>query len=370
MSTVNIKQVAQRAGVSVGTVSRVLNGYTSINPRRLERVNQAIEELGYQRNRAAQLLATQRRGSLARTGNVAVVFTDMGSAWANHPLLAAYVSGLERACSERGFHLLVELHPTGQVPSCVRDHKVDGLVIKATNQLPTFMAHLPSDLPIVGLSMYEPALPFTQVLLDNRAAGWSVTEHLWQQGHRRIAYICTVASHRMFIPRFQGYQEFLMARGSYQPELVWSQNHPTVHNNPEQSFPDLSAVVEPWFNLPPAQRPTAAVTANDWMAGALYQALAQRGLRVPDDLSVIGIDDSVVCTAVMPGLTSYALPFDVAAHAAAVALIEQIEDPAKRQTCHMQMVRGHLVPRASVRPLLVQTTDSVNAASPLEEQTS
>ena len=129
--SVTITDVARAAGVSVGTVSRVLNGFTNITQTNFDRVQQAIKELGYEKCRSAEQLVSRRNGSRVRTGNIGMVFTEMGSDWASHPMVAAYSMGVERACEEKGFHALIEFSDgRGGLPRCIRENKVDGLLVK------------------------------------------------------------------------------------------------------------------------------------------------------------------------------------------------------------------------------------------------
>src|ERR1700761_6370834 len=106
-NSVTIADVARAAGVSVGTVSRVLNGYTNITPDNLQKVQAAISELDYKKCQSAGLLVSRKNGSRARTGNIGMVYTELKSQWVNHPLIAAYTLGVEEACYQRGFHALV-----------------------------------------------------------------------------------------------------------------------------------------------------------------------------------------------------------------------------------------------------------------------
>ncbi|HEY0257214.1 MAG TPA: LacI family DNA-binding transcriptional regulator, partial [Candidatus Methylacidiphilales bacterium] len=213
--------MAHHAGVSVGTVSRVLNGYTNISAENHDRVKRAVEELGYEKCRSAEMLVARRRGSSVRNGNIGMVFTGMGEEWAEHQLVMAYTIGAERACAAKGFHALVELTTDDEkLPRCVRENKVDGLIIKSTRSLCSFLKLIPAELPVVMIGVNDPTMSVPQIAPDEQGAGWLVTEYLWNLGHRRIAFLCTDTLHPLILGRLHGYESFLRTRRSYDPALV------------------------------------------------------------------------------------------------------------------------------------------------------
>ncbi|AHF92843.1 alanine racemase [Opitutaceae bacterium TAV5] len=352
-STITVQDVARNAGVSVGTVSRVLNGATNIAPENLKKVQVAIEELGYQKNHSAGLLASRRVGSVSRTGNIGMVYTEAGPSWNNHPLVAAYTLGVEQACQEKGFHSLIELSGDDKtMPRCVRERKVDGLLIRCTRADPEFLKTERLDIPVVFVGLNNPAVHFPQVAPDNQGAGWMMADYLWQKGHRRIAFLCTDALHPFFIARLHGYESYLRQRQAFVPGLVTMNvlHRPGDRTRPESVPPNMVSLLDPLLALPTEQRPTAILTANDWMARGLYDALAARGLTVPADMAVAGFDNmEPLCEAMIPPLTSFDLDFTAVARAAAMELFDMITVPSARRDPAVHLVRGRLVERASVR---------------------
>lgn len=347
-----VNDVARSAGVSVGTVSRVLNGAANIAPVNLAKVQQAIRELGYQKNHSAGLLASRKTGSSTRTGNIGLVFAEMGSAWSTHPLLAAYTMGVEQACQEHGYHPLVELTvPSRELPRCVREQKIDGLLVKATRGVPAFLNDLPAGLPVILISINDPTELLPQVAPDNRGAGWVVADYLWQQGHRRIGFVCTDSQHPMFIERMQGYESFLRMQQAFDPARVVMESLVVNPNLPEETPPDMTRALQRLLSANPAAAPTAIITANDWMARGLYAGLAARGLRVPHDLSVVGFDnEGMICAAMTPPLTSFDLGLAEVVRNAAMQLFARIENPSIKNNHSVLLTRGHLIERESVRP--------------------
>ena len=158
----------------------------------------------------------------------------------------------------------------------------------------------------------------------------------------------------MFVARLQGYEALLRARNAFASErvLIKRLESATVTGLPEETPPDMTWALEQLWGLPESERPTAIITANDWMALGLYDALAARGLRVPDDVSVVGFDNSQPqCASMKPPLTSFDMSFALVAKAAALKLIDQIEMPKQQGDLAVQLIRGHLVERGSVLAL-------------------
>ncbi len=337
----------------MGTVSRVLNGFSNITPINSDRVKKAIEELGYEKCRSAEMLVARRRGSRVRSGNIGAVFFGMGSGWAHHPLVASYTLGVERACAEKGFHALIELSADDdKLPRCVRENKVDGLLIKTSRNIPKILEMLPPDMPLVGVGFNEPSSAIQQVAPDNCGAGWIVAEYLWKLGHRRIAFLCYDIQHPVLLARLQGYESYLRRCKGYAPELIAFGEPEGVTVQPSETPPKMDSLLDRIWAV--SSRPTAIIAANDWEACGLYSAIARRGLRIPHDLSVVGFDnDASVCNACVPPLTSYEAPFSEVAYRAAIKLLEQIDRPDHRPDPSIHLVRGNLVERASVQKLML-----------------
>lgn len=346
-ASVSIKDVARTAKVSVGTVSRVMNELPNISPENIDRVKKAIKKLGYTKCFSAGQLASRRNGSGVRTGNVGLVFVGMGAEWTKHALVSAYTTGVELVCQTKGLHVMVELLVDGtNLPRCVSENKIDGLMIKATRGMPAFADRLPADLPVVAMGINDPSATVSQTMGDDRGAGWAVANHLWERGHRRFGFVNPDAHHPLFAARGEGFDGYLRTKGGtvthFDGAVVTS---PTIR---ESAPPDLFKVVERFAKMPAAQRPTAMATANDWTALGLINSLTKAGFKVPQDLSVIGFDNDAICQAMNPPLSSYAMPFQEVAESSATELVARIENPALRTTGRMQLIRGRLVERASV----------------------
>ncbi len=343
-----VTDVAKAAGVSVGTVSRVLNGHQNITQTNLARVQKAIKELGYEKCRSAEQLVSRRNGSRVQSGNIGMVYAEVGDDWANHPLIAAYSMGVERACQETGYHAMIEFSgDDASLPRCVRENKVDGLLIKTTRNLPAYVAELPPDFPVVSAGLNDPSAKVQQVAADDRGAGWLAAEYLWEKGHRRIGFVCPDAMHPMFLARMHGCEAFLQSRNAFDPELFWTAAANLSSIRPEVKPSDQGEAVEKLLNAPGAPI-TAILTANDWTAHGVYSALARAGRRVGKDISVMGFDNAeMICTSLDPQLTSFSIPFHDVAYVAAMRVIEKIRDPSPIWDYSLHLIRGEVIERGS-----------------------
>lgn len=347
-----VTDVARAAGVSVGTVSRVLNGHQNITRGNLERVQKAIEDLGYEKCRSAEQLVSRRNGSRVQTGNIGMVYAEIGGDWANHPLVAAYSMGVERACQEKGYHAMIEFSgDDASVPRCVRENKVDGLLIKTTRGLPAYVAELPEDFPVVSVGLNNPSAKIQQVAPDDRGAGWLAAEYLWSKGHRRIGFVCPDLMHPMFLARMQGCEAFLLSHQAFDQDLFWTVSANLSVIRPESRPLDQDEAVQKLLGVP-GPPVTAILAANDWTAHGVYGALVRAGFCVGRDISVMGFDNSeLIGTSLDPQLTSFSIPFDDVAYAAAMRVIEKIRVASTIWDYSLHLIRGEIVERASVASL-------------------
>jgi LacI family transcriptional regulator len=344
-----VADVARSAGVSVGTVSRVINGHSNISSENLSRVQSAIETLGYKRRRLSRPSKRSANDSPFRTGNIGMVFEDgAGPMASGNPLLAAYAHGFERACQEEGYHAILEMFSDGKtLPRCVRERKIDGLIIKAIWHAPEFLKAIPPGMPVVAVSLTEPSCSIHQVAPDNRAAGITVTDYLWRQGHRRIAFFSDQTLHPMFLARYLGYEEFLRRQRAFDPELSLMWDSLEEVPDSQEAFAHRVELLDGCLALP--NPPTAIIAANDWMAQDLYDVLKKKGLSIPRDISVVGFDNVENISRIMvPALSSYSIPFVDTAYAATCALLEQIKNPGHLRVPGLHLIAGQLVERASV----------------------
>ncbi|WFU50803.1 LacI family DNA-binding transcriptional regulator [Sinorhizobium terangae] len=298
-----IKDIAERAGVSVATVSRALSDSALVTAETRQRILDLARELNYRPNVSARSLRTRRSMS------VLLVVRDVGN-----PFYLDILKGVEATAREAGYSVLMgntESDPARETEyfNMLRDGHADGMILM-TGKLPPAggWSHLPV---VVALEMIEGAgLPHVQV--DNIGAAREAVEHLISIGHRRIAHISGPLPELMSLHRREGYREAMRNAGLDVPESYEVRGNYLLESGQE--------CCRKLFTLP--EPPTALFVANDEMAyGAAYE-LRRMGHDVPGDVSVVGFDDLYLSKAFYPPLTTVSQPRAEIGHVAMELLLK------------------------------------------------
>lgn len=311
--SITIKDVAEMAGVSQMTVSRVLNQSSSVKAETRERVEQAVNELNYRPNLMARSLA---RGSSLRLG---MMFCNSSA-----PHLSAMLVSAIKTCRSFGHHLMLEdvaefdgVYDFGQVADRLRSSGMDGLMVTAALAANETLMGILADLkiPAVLIGRSDPAKRFSSVNFDNEAGARQITNMLIEKGHRRIAFLGGPRDCQYCVDRKRGFELAL-----------------TDHDMPLSSDlyveADLSLVGGARAVVPLLEsdhRPTAIVCANDAMAGSVLVVAYKLGIRVPEDLSVTGFGDTSAASLAWPHLTTAKEPYDEMARLAVEVLAREVD---------------------------------------------
>ncbi len=331
---VTISAVASAAGVSVPTVSRVLNGRSDVAPATRERVEALLREYGY-----------RRRGEVAPapSGLVDLVFNDLDSPWA-----VEIIRGVEEALNGEGLSVVVSaIHRRGGTGSTrkwldtLADRASDGAIL-VTTDLDSFLhAELQRlNLPVIVIDPAGvPDLEVPTIGATNWTGAVAATEHLVEQNHRRIGFVAGRPGLWCSRARLDGYRAGLDAAGlAFDPSLVVPGDFDYASG--------FAAGVE---LLAREDRPSAIFAASDQMALGVYEAARQQGLRIPDDLSVIGFDDLPEASWASPPLTTVRQPLSEMGMLAARTLVRLMRgEPVESPRIELST---KLIPRASVRAL-------------------
>ena len=340
MSRVGIRDVAAEAGVSVTTVSHVMNEAPNAQVRAetRERVLAAAARLGYKPNRMARSLRTRQ------TRTIALISDTI----ATTPYAGQMILGAQRAAQDKGF--TVVLFNTGEDPEVEKrelkaalDYQVDGVIYATMYHRVISVPKQLDGTPVVLLDAESPDSDAPSVVPDEATGGRTATEELTSQGHRRIGFINNIDNVPATGGRLQGYQDALAAAGvEYDAGLV------------------VNDVSETWGGyraaralLASSDRPTAIFAYNDRMAMGAYRAAAEAGLRIPDDLSIVGFDDQQLITrGLYPELSSVALPHFDMGFWAGETLAQLLDDPESEVTTPRPLLMAcPLVRRWSVAPV-------------------
>ena len=332
-----IRDIARLAGVSRSTVSLVINDDPRISAETKARVIEVIEKAGYEPSSLARGLARRRANAAAvllpRTGSH--VFADF--------YFSEAISGIASALSEAGYRLLIEIVDerfleSGHHMKLFREGGVDGMLLVGTLTEDEFARELiRAHAPIVLVnSRMEGA---ASVVADNRTGAREMVAHLVEVGHRRIGFIGGLENTTVGEDRSRGFREGLDAAG-----IPFDEGLRLWGNFSEESGAEVARLL-----LAQNPRPTALMAANDTMAiGALRVAQEELGLRVPEDLTVVGADGIRLTTYIRPRLTTISQPIYDIGRMATELLLEAIE--RKSLAPEVRMVPTRLVIRESSGP--------------------
>jgi LacI family transcriptional regulator len=328
-----IKEVAERAGVSAGTVSNVLNRPERVSRRTRTRVLAAIDDLGFVRNGSARDL---RRG---RSHTIGLVVLDVGN-----PFFTDVARGVDAVVEEHGSVLtLVDLGGDMQRQrrhlANLEEQRVQGVLITPVDdEDPRLDELVARGVPVVLVDRRSADGRRCSVAVDDVLGGRLAAEHLIERGHRRLAFVAGPRAVRQVADRLQGASEAVAATAGAEPLVVVER--------PGLSLEDGQEAGERLAAIDGATRPTAVFCANDLLALGVLQALTTAGLRIPEDVAIVGYDDIAYAAAAAVPLSAVRQPRRALGATAAQLLFEEIGSGADHH--HRQVVfQPELVVRAS-----------------------
>lgn len=329
MSRPTIEEVAAAAGVSRSTVSRVVNGSTAVSPEALAAVQRAIADMNYVPNRAARSLASRQ------THAIALVVPEDTTRFFGDPFFAAIVAGITGAlgASDYLLNLLIASDDPGdKVSAFMRNGGVDGALIVSHHTSDAFIERIADAVPVVyGGRPVRPRDGDYVVDVDNVAAARVATRRLIAIGRTRVATISGPLTMVASNDRVQGYRDALADAGLT----------PFAEEAGDYSEGSGAEAVR---RILAVGRPDAIFVASDLMARGAMTALRTAGIRVPDDVAIVGFDDSAVALTTDPPLTTIRQPMYAQGEAMAGVLLSRLAGESPER---ITILPTELVVRAS-----------------------
>jgi DNA-binding LacI/PurR family transcriptional regulator len=335
MAKVRMQDVAAHAGVSTRTVSNVVNDYVHVSPAMRERVQRSLDELGYKMDYVARGLKS------GRTGFIALAVPTLAG-----PYFGELAEAVVHAAAGRSLTVLVEV-TGGDLETELRivrgglTNLADGVLLSALALPLNSDDQPPPDFPLVLLGEHRPGHNLDHVCIDNIAAARTAVQHLIEGGYRRIAIIGADIGETGRL-RYEGYRQALAEAGIAPPEALPLQLR-------DGNRAGGMAVVESMFSARMLV-PDAIFAFNDEVAIGAMRALSAHGLRVPDDVAVIGIDNIVEDAYTTPPLSSVAPDLPALAERALDLLDEQSQRQLQPRAPRQEFTSFRLVVRDSSRP--------------------
>jgi LacI family transcriptional regulator len=340
---VTIKHVAADAGVSLQTVSRVINSEPNVRPAMQERVQASIDRLGYVPSIAAQRMSGSRSYLILaindRDRTIADWQTRQGSDWVGQMLLGGMLK-----CAEHGYRMIFELvdthndHVERELGAAIAALQPDGVILTPPHsENPKITGFLAArKIPFARIGSDEPG-PGIAMTMDDEGSARLATDHLIALGHQRIGFIGGSEEYSLSDWRLHGWQQAMLAAG-VTTDALFAQG----------DFSYESGAVAAKELLSQADRPTAIIACNDQMALAVLDVATAQGLTIPDDLSLISFDNSSIVRFTEPQLTAVDQPIAATFSKAVELLITAGHNAASQQPV---VVKGLLVERGSTAPL-------------------
>jgi LacI family transcriptional regulator len=320
-NSVNIRELARISGVSVGTVSRALNGYPDVREDTRERIIRLAEELDYTPQAAARTLVTRR-------SHVVGVFLETGKNHPDiqHPFFHEVLVGIKQRLGKAGYDLLLFAseepgngYGTHSYLKRCNHHHVDGAVLMGLSADDPEVERLArSSLPCVSVDVEFQGVHSTWVSSDSFQGADLAIKHLQECGHTRIGHIAGLLETTPGRQRLTGYRRAIETAGlPYFDELVVYGDF--YYESGQAAMEKLLALDEP---------PTAVFVASDMMAMGAMRAIQAAGLSVPDDVAVVGFDDIAIAAMANPSLTTVRQEKAKLGALAAETLLRQMDDGA------------------------------------------
>lgn len=285
---ITIQDVAKAAGVSVATVSRVLNNSPSVRPKTVEKVMQAVEELGYRPNFLGRNLRTNR------TKTVLVMVSTISNTFTSR-----VISSIEKTGRDMGYSVLIctsndderleDLHF-----NLLKNRQVDGIIVMSTVKSAKDINALGKEYNIVQCSEYTPGANVPYVTIDNRLAAYEAVSHLINLGRRRIAYLGVKNHFTSSHLRFHGYEQALREAGLEMDKSLIA----------DGDYGYRSALYTMSHMLSQGSMPDALFSISDRMAAGAIRAAKDKGIKIPEDIAVAGFDNTDISYISEPQITT------------------------------------------------------------------
>ncbi|WP_343060537.1 LacI family DNA-binding transcriptional regulator [Paenibacillus phyllosphaerae] len=325
----SIFDVARRSGLSVVTVSRVLNNAESVRPKNREKVLKAMKELDYQPNAAARSLA---RG---RTGIIGLALTTL-----HDSVFDRIVREINALLAAQGYYLALSVTQEADEGggSIFQEDRVDGVILLSPVREEKFVQELKKkQIPFVMLDNQHRNPSVSSVIVDNFKGGYEATRHLIDLGHQRIAHI---RGSDLFLSSRERERGFLFAME--EAGLV-----PFALESGDFSVTSGYEIATRWIDA--GRLPSAVFASDDHIALGVMDALKNNGLRVPDDVSIVGYDDQLLASQFRPRLTTVRQPAALIGRKGVELLMEAMNGPAKKNVT--VQLDPELIVRESTAPV-------------------
>jgi LacI family transcriptional regulator len=331
---VTIYDIARKLALSSATVSRGLKDHPAINKNTRKKIQQTARELGYRHNTFASNLRKQR------TNTIGVIVHEL-----NSNFITSVLAGIEKVTTESGYDLIIahssESYEKEAANALNLFHKrVDGLIASLafnTSDLDHYDVFQEKGIPVIFFDRVEEKNDSTKVIIDNYKCGYHATEHLAEQGCRRIVLVTASLKRNVYAQRHKGYMDALYDYGiTYDKDLV------LIKDLSEQCGVEAALQI-----LKMRPLPDGAFITNDFSAAVCMQTLKEHGIEIPGDIAIVGFNNDTISKIVEPKLTTIHYPGIDIGEIAARNLINHLTGTSNIKHTNTIVVRSDLIIRQS-----------------------
>lgn len=331
---ITIYDIAKVLGLSPATVSRGLKDHPAINIKTRKRIMDAAKEMGYRSNSFASNLRMQK------THTIGIIIHELKSQF-----MSSVLAGIEKITTDAGYDLIIGHSSETYRKEMSNAHnlfhkRVDGLIASLafdTRDMDHFDPFVQKGIPIVFFDRVEEFPYGTRVIIDNVKAGYEATAHLAAQGCRRIAHITANLGRNVYAGRLKGYQQALTDYG-----LPFDADLLLVND-----LSEAAAIRSARQVLNMEQRPDGVFATNDFFAAVFLQTLKEGGLRVPEDVAIVGFNNDAISKIIQPKLTTINYPGEEMGEQAARSLLDQLAGLSSARSTDTIIIRSELIIRES-----------------------
>jgi LacI family transcriptional regulator len=336
---VTIYDIAKKLNISSATVSRALKDDPVVSKKTRKKIYDLAEEMGYRTNNFARSLRNQK------TNTIGVIVPKLNSYF-----MSTVIAGIEKVLNESGYNLIISQSSESakkEVESAktMFNNRVDGLLVSLaydTEDMGHFEPFYKKNIPLLFFDRVAQHEGTTNVTIDNRKAAYEATKHLIDEGNKRIVHITAPIKRNVYVDRLQGYKQALADH-----HIPFQEEYVLINNLSQETGLEAAEQIA---RMNP--RPDAVFAANDNCAAGCIIGLKKQGLRVPDDIAVVGFNNDPVSTVVEPNLTTINYPGYQMGEAAATSLINHLKGSSLISATDTILLRSELVVRdSSVRRL-------------------
>jgi len=331
---ITIYDIARVLGLSPATVSRGLKDHPAINIKTRKRIMDTAREMGYRSNSFASNLRMQK------TNTIGIIVHELKSQF-----ISSVLAGIEKVTTEAGYDLIIGHSSETYRKEAANAHnlfhkRVDGLIASLafdTKDMDHFDPFVKKGIPIVFFDRVEEFPYGTRVIIDNARAGYEATAHLAAQGCRRIAHITANLARNVYAGRLKGYQKALADYNlPFDPDLV------LVNDLSETAAIRAAKQVTSMGN-----RPDGVFTTNDFFAAVFLQSLKEEGIKIPEDIAIVGFNNDAISRVMQPKLSTINYPGEEMGEQAARSLLDQLAGLTSARTTDTIIIRSELIIRES-----------------------